>query len=101
MVEFSGADKPIDSARPMGWRLPPEWSPQVGVWLSWPAVPGVSFPLGFEGVQEAFAKFVAAVTRFEAVFLLVGSEDDESIARAKISGRRSEGSDRLSSDFYQ
>lgn len=66
------------------WRLPPEWAPQAGVWLSWPATAGVSFPLGFDGVQEAFAGFIAAVSRYETVFLLVPSESEEANARDKL-----------------
>lgn len=48
--------------------MPPEWSPQEAVWLSWP-VPNPAHWGGqkFDLIGEKFAEFASAITRFETV----------------------------------
>ncbi len=46
--------------------MPAEWEPQAGVWLSWPHN-RATWPGQFRPVPPAFAKFVAAISRFEQV----------------------------------
>ena len=58
----TGADTP---AR-LGFRMPAEWERQSAVWLSWPHRRG-TWPGLFREIGPAFARFVAAVSRFEEV----------------------------------
>ena len=46
--------------------MPAEWEPQAAVWLSWPHQ-RATWPGQFRPVPFAFARFVAAISRFEAV----------------------------------
>jgi agmatine deiminase len=50
----------------LGFRLPAEWEPQAAVWLSWPHRRS-TWPGRFETVPPAFARLVAAISRFEEV----------------------------------
>jgi agmatine deiminase len=52
--------------RALGFRMPAEWEPQEAIWLSWPHR-RATWPGQFRPVPEAYAKFVAAISRFEAV----------------------------------
>jgi agmatine deiminase len=56
------------SAAAAGFSMPPEWSPQAAVWLSWP----VDDPRHWGGAKRAliwakFAEIAAAISRFEPV----------------------------------
>jgi agmatine deiminase len=50
----------------LGFRMPAEWEPQAAIWLSWPHN-RKTWPGLFRFVPPAFAKFVAAISRFEDV----------------------------------
>jgi agmatine deiminase len=50
----------------LGFRMPAEWAPQEAVWLSWPHNYD-SWPGQFRPVPYAFARIVAAISRFESV----------------------------------
>ena len=48
--------------------MPPEWSPQAAVWLSWPVADPRHWGGTKQGVMEAkFAEIAAAISRFEPV----------------------------------
>ncbi|MBX3749466.1 MAG: agmatine deiminase family protein [Opitutaceae bacterium] len=46
--------------------MPAEWEPQAAVWLSWPHN-RATWPGRFRPIPYAFARFVAAISRFEDV----------------------------------
>ncbi len=46
--------------------MPAEWEPQAAVWLSWPHN-RATWPGRFRPIPYAFARFVAAISRFEEV----------------------------------
>ena len=50
----------------LGFRMPAEWEPQAAIWLSWPHKRS-SWPGQFRPVPPAFARIVAAISRFEEV----------------------------------
>lgn len=50
----------------LGYRMPAEWAPQSAVWLSWPHN-RATWPGQFRPVPYDYAKFVAAISRFEDV----------------------------------
>ncbi len=63
--------------------MPPEWSPQASVWLSWP----VDDPRHWGGVKQAlmwakFAEISAAISRFEPVRINAPAADHHAIAEA-------------------
>jgi len=55
-------------------RLPAEWEPQSGVMLAWPYA-GSDWDDMLEQVQRVVANIVAAISRYEAVLLLVDKPD--------------------------
>ena len=54
------------SERPSAFYLPPEWAPQTAVWLSWPTNPAL-WPGRQEVIPAFFARFAAAISKFETV----------------------------------
>ena len=48
----------------LGFRMPAEWEPQDGVWLSWPHKRS-SWPGHFRPIPFVFAGIVAQISRFE------------------------------------
>ena len=56
----------IATPRALGFRMPAEWERQAAVWLSWPHR-AKTWPGIFRQVPAAYAKFVAAISRFEPV----------------------------------
>ncbi|MCA9062920.1 MAG: agmatine deiminase family protein [Planctomycetaceae bacterium] len=62
------------------YRWPAEWEEHSATWLAWPVNPN-TWPGIFDRIPPAFARFVAAVARFEPVGLLVGDTDQESVRR--------------------
>jgi len=46
--------------------MPAEWEPHEAIWLSWPDR-RATWPGRFRGIPQAFANFVAAISRFETV----------------------------------
>jgi agmatine deiminase len=53
--------------------MPAEWEPQAAVWLSWPHR-RATWPGVFRHVPAAYARFVAALSRFEDVHLNAAPE---------------------------
>ena len=58
----------MSSPSSLGFAMPPEWSPQAAVWLSWP----VDDPRHWGGakrdlIHAKFAEIAAAITRYEPV----------------------------------
>ncbi len=61
-----------------GFRMPPEWSVQKAVWLSWPHNPD-TWPDRMEKVQQSYAAFAAAISRYEEVRILRGGKSEQEI----------------------
>jgi agmatine deiminase len=71
------------SASTEGYRMPPEWSEQSAVWMSWP----VDDPRHWGGSKRdlmhgKFAEIAAAISRFETVRINAPSADHEMIRAA-------------------
>src|SRR3989338_3232080 len=67
----------------LGYRMPAEWEPHEGTWISWPY--NLETWAGhLEGAEEAFTQMIAALTPHEKVHLLVPSKDVEARAVKKI-----------------
>lgn len=62
-----------------GYRMPAEWEPQDATWLAWPDNPE-TWPVHLEQTRGVYAEMIAALTRFQKVYLLVkGCEADDSV----------------------
>ncbi|GIW72941.1 MAG: agmatine deiminase [Planctomycetota bacterium] len=61
------------SPRDLGYAMPPEWAPQLGVWLVWPHN-AETWPGRLEQVERAFAEMIDALAAVEHVFLVVPPE---------------------------
>jgi agmatine deiminase len=71
------------NAAAAGFSMPPEWSPQEAVWLSWP----VEDPRHWGGakremIRAKFAEIAAAITRFEPVRINAPGADHAAIRAA-------------------
>ena len=65
------------------YRMPAEWEPHRGTWLSWPHKEA-SWPGKFEPVPAIFARIVAALVPGEEVHINVGDDRLEEAARAAL-----------------
>ena len=71
------------TAAAAGFAMPPEWSPQAAVWLSWP----VDDPRHWGGAKQAliwakFAEIAAVISRFEPVRINAPGAAHRAIAEA-------------------
>lgn len=56
-----------------GFRMPAEWEPHEGTWLSWPKDP-VTWPGRVPQVEKIFEQMIQALASHEKIFLLVDDE---------------------------
>ena len=63
----------MKSPRALGYRLPAEWEPQEGVWLSWPNNRR-TWPDHWESVQKTFAEMTLQFSQGETVFINIKSD---------------------------
>lgn len=68
----------------LGYRMPAEWEPHAGTWLSWPRREGISFPDAFDQVMPTFRAMVAALIESEPVCINVCNGAHEAEARAVL-----------------
>lgn len=68
--------------RSLGYRMPPEWAPHRGTWLSWPHKEE-SWPGKFEPVAAVFAEMVRALSVREEVHINAGPAVEQ-VARAAL-----------------
>ena len=61
-----------------GFAMPPEWSRQEGVFLSWPHNPA-TWPATMPEIRKMFAKYAAVISRYEKVYILRGNAPEETI----------------------
>jgi len=67
----------------LGYRMPAEWEPHAGTWLSWPHN-RESWPGKFEPVPAIWAELVRALAPGEAVHILAGGEEVLADARRHV-----------------
>ncbi len=80
-----------DSPTPasLGFRMPAEWAPHRGTWLSWPHK-DATWPGGFEPVPGIFAAMVRELTRGEDVHINVTGPDMEENVRTLLARERAD-----------
>ncbi len=75
-----------DTPFSMGYKMPAEWEPHRGTWLSWPKDPN-TFPSGIlPKVEAAYAKMAGALGKGEEVNILVDDEKAETRAKSMVKG---------------
>ena len=74
-------------------RMPAEWEPHRGTWLTWPREKSVSFPGRFPRIYEVYRRLVACLAQHEPVFINVWDEVMEEAARSQLraAGRQRHG----------
>jgi len=85
---------PIDSARPapastpraLGFRMPAEWEPHAGTWLTWPRANGISFPGKYDTVPPVYAELIRHLTQVEDVHINVWNQEMENWVRGLLRG---------------
>jgi len=65
------------------FRMPAEWEPHYGTFLTWPNRKGISFPGkgAYEAVLPAFESMLRALIASEQVFINVAVEEDKQVIR--------------------
>ncbi|MDI9400799.1 MAG: agmatine deiminase family protein [Verrucomicrobiota bacterium] len=61
---------------PQQYRMPAEWEPHAGVWLTWPRPDGISFPGKYEKIPFIYAKFIQDLLKSEEVHINVWNEKE-------------------------
>jgi len=61
----------------LGYRMPAEWEPHAGTWLTWPRPEGISFPGKYEPVPDVYAEFIRHLVAVEHVHINVWNRDKE------------------------
>ena len=65
----------------LGFRMPAEWEPHAGTWLTWPRPDGISFPDRYFDVPPVYAKFIQQLVQVEEVNINVWDADMENWVR--------------------
>ncbi len=72
--------------RALGFRMPAEWEPHEGTWLSWPRREGISFPGRYDAVPALWRAMVTTLATGEHVHVNVGDGAQEAEVRAVLFG---------------
>ena len=69
----------------LGYRMPAEWEPHAGTWLTWPRREGISFPDLYDRILPVLAAMVRALAEDEGVFINVWDAAMETEVRTVLS----------------
>lgn len=69
----------------LGYRMPAEWEPHSGTWLTWPRKEGISFPDKFEVVPQYWVTMCKLLSPHEEVHINVFDEAHEEEVRSDLS----------------
>ncbi|HZM05570.1 MAG TPA: agmatine deiminase family protein [Candidatus Saccharimonadales bacterium] len=70
----------------LGFRMPAEWEPHAGTWLTWPRPEGISFPGRYEVVPPVYANLIRHLTEAEDVNINVWDAEMEASVRQILRG---------------
>ena len=68
----------------LGYRMPAEWEPHAGTWLTWPRREGISFPDLYDRIPPILAAMVRALAEDEGVFINVWDATMEAEVRSVL-----------------
>jgi agmatine deiminase len=82
--------EPSSSATPkaLGFRMPAEWEPHAGTWLTWPRPEGISFPGRYQTVPPVYAKLIRHLVQSEDVNINVWNAEMEDWVRGLLQAER-------------
>jgi agmatine deiminase len=72
----------------MGFRMPAEWEPHAGTWLTWPRPDGISFPDKYFAVPPVYAKFIQQLEQVEDVNINVWDAEMEEWVRSLLAEQK-------------
>jgi agmatine deiminase len=77
----------METPKKAGYRMPAEWEPHAGTWLSWPKDP-VTFPDGIlQNVEKTYVQIIGALQEHEKVNVLVnGGKWEEKVLKKLEAG---------------
>jgi agmatine deiminase len=61
----------------LGFRMPAEWEPHAGTWLTWPRPDGISFPDRYFAVPSVYGKLISQLVQVEDVNINVWDTEME------------------------
>ena len=68
----------------LGYRMPAEWEPHAGTWLTWPRPEGISFPGRYEPIPGVYAAFIRDLVAGEDVHINVWNAEKEEWVRGLL-----------------
>jgi agmatine deiminase len=68
----------------LGYRMPAEWEPHTGVWLTWPRPNGISFPERYSAIPQVYAELIRKLIRVEDVNINVWDAEMEHLAHEHL-----------------
>lgn len=72
----------------LGYRMPAEWEPHAGTWLTWPRPEGISFPDKYDTVPDVYAEFIRHLVAVEDVNINVWNGEKEAWVRGLLLERK-------------
>lgn len=72
--------------RALGFRMPAEWEPHAGTWVSFPRPEGISFPGLYERVPALWLRMIEELSQGEDVHVNVLDAEDEARIAALVAG---------------
>jgi agmatine deiminase len=80
----SATPAPTPTPKALGFRMPAEWEPHAGTWLTWPPPDGISFPGKYEGVPAVYAELIRHLVQVEDVNINVWNAEMENWVRGLL-----------------
>jgi len=74
----------LKTPRELGYRMPAEWEPHTGTWLTWPRPDGISFPEKYDTVPPVLAEFIRLLAGVEEVNINVWHTEMEQWVRGLL-----------------
>ena len=68
----------------LGYRMPGEWEPHAGTWLTWPRPEGISFPDKYDTVPPVYAELIKHLVQVEDVNINVWNKEKEDWVRGLL-----------------
>ncbi len=68
----------------LGYRMPAEWEPHAGTWITWPRREGISFPGLYDRIPPVLATMVRVLAADEGVFINVWDKAMEAEVRTVL-----------------
>ena len=71
----------------LGFRMPAEWEPHQGTWLTWPRPQGISFPERYDAVPPVYSRLIEQLVQVEEININVWDANMEASVREMLHGQ--------------